>query len=243
MATEAEGMHDLAHMSNLSEDALVDVLKTRLLTHKLVYTRVHRLLIALNPLAPQPARSILPSTHEPDTAPPPMTTLMAPITLGGWHASTPVVRSEMAPMEHTAAGAAGALEDCAMGVHTATALNPFGTALAEHLAVPLAHQLGVKAPLAGHQLGVGQHRPQQPLEIGLLAAPQMGIEQGHLGQLQLQGGGTAVIAGHHQFGRRQGQQLGNPLQHLLLQGVLALQVALAAPAEPLAGGQKGRVFA
>jgi hypothetical protein len=52
--TAADGLHNLVHMSNLSEDALVEVLKERLLTHKLVYTRVHRLLIALNPLMALP---------------------------------------------------------------------------------------------------------------------------------------------------------------------------------------------
>ena len=79
-------------------------------------------------------------------------------------------------------------------------MDALGAALAEHLAVAAQHHLGVEAASACHQVRMGEHRPAEPLQVGLLGGPQVGKQQGHLGQLQLQGRRAAVIAGRHQFG-------------------------------------------
>ena len=127
--------------------------------------------------------------------------------------------------------------------HPAQALDALGAALAEHLAMAAPHHLGVEAAFAGHQLRVGQHRPAQPLQVGLLGGAQVGKQQGHLGQLQLQGRGAAVIAGRDQFGAGHAQQVAHLLEHLLLQGMVGLEVALQGPMHAAATGQEGGVLA
>ena len=62
-------------------------------------------------------------------------------------------------------------------------------------------------PWARHQLRMAQHRPAELLEIGLGAGAEMGEQQGHLGQLQLQGGRSAVVASRHQLGGGKRQYL------------------------------------
>ncbi len=71
----------------------------------------------------------------------------------------------------------------------------------------------------------------------------MGEQQGHLGQLQLQGGCAAVVAGGHQLGSRHPEKFAHPLEHLLLQGMIGLEVALERPVQAAAGGQEGGMLA
>ena len=127
--------------------------------------------------------------------------------------------------------------------HPAEALDPFGATLTEHLAMAAQHHLGVEAAGARHQLRMGQHRPAEPFQVGLLGGPQVGKQQGHLGQLQLQGRRAAVIAGRHQFGAGHAEQVAHLLEHLLLQGMVRLQVALQGPVHAAATGQEGGVLA
>ena len=105
------------------------------------------------------------------------------------------------------------------------------------------HQLGVELPFAGNQFGVGEHGPAQPFQVGLPTAAEMGIQQGHLGQLELQRGGAAVIHAGDQLRPRQPQQLADPFEHLLLQRMVGLQVALDGPVHLPTGGQEGCVLA
>ena len=75
------------------------------------------------------------------------------------------------------------------------------------------------------------------------AGAEVGKGEGHLGQLQLQGGGAAVVGGADQLGGGDRQQFADAFEHLLLDGMVDLQVALQGPVQLAAGGQEGRVLA
>ena len=144
-------------------------------------------------------------------------------------------------------GAAGAVfhldRQAKAFAHTAQALDAFSAALAQHLAVATAHHHGVEAAFAGHEIGVGEHRPAEALQLRLLAGAKVGKQQRHLRELQLQGGGAAVVAGGQELSGGHAQEFTYPLKHLLLQRVVELEVALQWPLHAFAGGQEGGVFA
>ena len=71
----------------------------------------------------------------------------------------------------------------------------------------------------------------------------MGIEQGHLSQLQHQGGSATVIPLGNQFLSRQADQFSDPAVHFDLQRVVLLEIGLDRPAHLSAGGQEGSVLA